>query len=996
MALIPNIGKYSIQAELGRGGFSRVYRAWDPDMRRLVAIKLVSETDPEVVRRFELEIDTTAKLQHPNIVVLYGRGEEGGFPYVVMELLEGMTLEQIIHENTSLPLRVKVRIMNEVASGLAYAHSRGVIHRDVKPGNIVLRPDGSVKIMDFGIARMLSQRVTQSTRAGIFLGTIPYMAPEQIASNAPADPQTDIFSFGATYYELLTGHHPFAIDNDVYATISRVQSIEPEPVSHFVTDCPEALEQLVLRALARDRSVRYPHMSDVLLDNEAVMGDLGRETAAAILAEVQPVLDAGDLERAEARLREAAELDPANREIRQLRNKVRQEATRRAAAQRVGELLGRGERLMQWGRFGQAVKVLESAAALDKDGAAVKTALEAARTAQRVNMQANRLVAEGRRNQQHGYLEEGLALMRRALELVPDHRIAKILAAQIEREFESGEQLLRDAMAAALRLMSAHRFEEAMTAIARAEARRPRDRRLAQARTLIEQKQAEYEGEQRRREDEQRFASGLQALVDGARERIRERRYGEAVELIEAAPEYEGEGEIKALLATARAARALDDEDRMVTAALIRVGELERGESLDAALDALKPVIEAYPRNRVLAQVSRRLSAAIAMREAKAALGGESTYTMVPAPETVSIERSAAAPPAAEPPTVDEKPQVPTQPAPPPVNEPKPALKPEVAAPTVKPSNVNVVPAPAVTGRPGWTVRHTLVAAGVGIVLLAAAVLMLSNKSRSVHPAPSTTEAASNSVPVVAPTPTATEAKPAVPPPLVAPAAEAAPQLTISPAALSFDYHTGQPAPQQRRVEIHGPSEWSFTPGDSWLAGRARSAGGHSWLDVSVHPDGLAAGQHSGIISISSGRQERLLTVQLNIAAPGPPAVFGAAVPRPTAAPTTTPAPTSAAEPSVDCHGAEYMSRGLPEGDIIWNSGQPLNPGATLIIGCHQRVLAGPDGRVRGTALPGCEVAVTSTTPGVVVETATAVQAVRVKNAAGSPLSSVRLHWSVR
>src|SRR5262249_60703684 len=139
----------------------------------------------------------------------YASGEEEGTPYLVMELLEGQTLAQIVKESRPLPLMEKVRIMTQVAEGLAYAHSRGVVHRDVKPANIMLLPDGQVKIMDFGIALATNRMTATVTMDGFVVGTVPYMAPEQFTSDGKASEQTDIFAFGAVYYELLTGKHPF-------------------------------------------------------------------------------------------------------------------------------------------------------------------------------------------------------------------------------------------------------------------------------------------------------------------------------------------------------------------------------------------------------------------------------------------------------------------------------------------------------------------------------------------------------------------------------------------------------------------------------------------------------------------------------------------------------------------------------------------------------------------------------------------------------------------
>jgi tetratricopeptide (TPR) repeat protein len=440
-SMISKIAKYTVEAELGRGGFGRVYRAYDPDVQRSVAIKvLTAEADPELLRRFQVEVGATGNLRHKNIVTLYECGAEAGVPYLVMELLEGETLESVIRNRKALPLLEKVRVMTQVAEGLSYAHSKGVIHRDVKPGNIMLLADGGVKIMDFGIARVTSRTSMQLTREGFIVGTIPYMSPEQFEAGGRADEQTDIFAFGSIYYEFLTGKHPFAVQNDVYATIARIKAVEPEPVTGIVEDCPEALELLVHRAVAKERDIRYQRFSEVILDSEAVLADLQHERAAAILAEVRPLVEAGEFETAEHKLVEAAELDPGNREARRLRMTVREEMQRRAAAKRVAALLEESQTQLNARQFAEAVQTLEAARRLNRDDPDVRARLSDAHAKLEAYVRANRLLAEARRDQQHGRLAEAVQRLQAALELDPQHTDAKILHSRLDAELRKRER----------------------------------------------------------------------------------------------------------------------------------------------------------------------------------------------------------------------------------------------------------------------------------------------------------------------------------------------------------------------------------------------------------------------------------------------------------------------------------------------------------------------------------------------------------------------------
>src|SRR5687767_15058597 len=190
-----NIGKYRIEEEIGRGGFGQVYRAFDPAMSRRVAIKiLLSQKDPDLLARFKNEASAAGKLRHRNIVTVYDYGEHENKPYLVMEFLEGEDLQMIVSSNRTLSLLEKTSIITQVAEGLQHAHHNGIVHRDVKPANIMILKDGTAKIMDFGIARALieSARLTQH---GSLLGTLSYMAPE-VFQGTDVDHLCDIFSLG--------------------------------------------------------------------------------------------------------------------------------------------------------------------------------------------------------------------------------------------------------------------------------------------------------------------------------------------------------------------------------------------------------------------------------------------------------------------------------------------------------------------------------------------------------------------------------------------------------------------------------------------------------------------------------------------------------------------------------------------------------------------------------------------------------------------------------
>ncbi|HTS26583.1 MAG TPA: SUMF1/EgtB/PvdO family nonheme iron enzyme [Bryobacteraceae bacterium] len=356
------IGRYAITGQIGRGGFACVYAATDPTFGRTVAIKVLRppEADdpdgPAAVKRFRAEAIILAKLQHAHILTVYEFLEEAGAQYLVMEYLEGDTLASLIRQN-SLSLPEKLEIMSAVAEGLRYAHDRGVIHRDIKPCNIMRLRDGTVKVMDFGIAIRTAQDATRYTKTGMVVGTTPYMAPEQF--DGKADAVSDIFEYGVTFYELLTGTNPFA-HRDLSVVINRILHTDAPPLRSVLADCPEALDRLVARAMSRAREDRYSRMADVLLGLRPILLDQRRRQAATLVVEARQLLASGQLEAADQAVRKALELDPVHHEASQLVAEIGQELQRREAAARVVAQLEKAEEALAQGRWEEAASILNT------------------------------------------------------------------------------------------------------------------------------------------------------------------------------------------------------------------------------------------------------------------------------------------------------------------------------------------------------------------------------------------------------------------------------------------------------------------------------------------------------------------------------------------------------------------------------------------------------------------------------------------------------------
>jgi serine/threonine protein kinase len=280
MLLTPGtrLGSYEIVAPLGAGGMGEVYRAKDTRLGREVAIKVLPEavaSSPDRLARFEREARTVAGLNHPNIVTLFSVEDDSGIRFLTMELVEGVNLALLVTPG-GLPLSRVLELAIPMADALVAAHERGVIHRDLKPGNVMVTHEGRVKVLDFGLAKLSGAvesdpsggaaptMTSPISTAGQVVGTVPYMAPEQIRG-AAVDPRTDLFSFGIVLYELATGRRPFVGATMADVSTSILRDV-PQPLSSMRTDLPGDLERIVSRCLEKEPRDRYPAAREVVED----------------------------------------------------------------------------------------------------------------------------------------------------------------------------------------------------------------------------------------------------------------------------------------------------------------------------------------------------------------------------------------------------------------------------------------------------------------------------------------------------------------------------------------------------------------------------------------------------------------------------------------------------------------------------------------------------------------------------------------------------------
>jgi serine/threonine protein kinase len=259
-------GRYEVKEVLGAGGMGVVYRAFDRELGEPVAIKTLRPDtmagDPIALERFKQEIRLARKISHRNVVRTYDLGEVNGMYYLTMEFVEGTSLKALIQSRGRLPVPVTLTVGKQLSRALEVAHEQGVIHRDIKPQNIVVEPNGFLKVMDFGIARLANPPKGKGlTEAGMAIGTPDYMSPEQL-SGLELDLRSDLYSTGVVLFECLTGRLPFEAETPWTLIAKHIEEAPPDPRT-LNKDVPEALAQVVLRAMAKDREGRYQTASEL-------------------------------------------------------------------------------------------------------------------------------------------------------------------------------------------------------------------------------------------------------------------------------------------------------------------------------------------------------------------------------------------------------------------------------------------------------------------------------------------------------------------------------------------------------------------------------------------------------------------------------------------------------------------------------------------------------------------------------------------------------------
>jgi serine/threonine-protein kinase len=459
---IKRIGKYEVIDLLGRGGMGLVYRAFDRQLNREVAIKTVTEGftgDQEMLKRFYQEAAKTGSLRHQNIVTVYDLGEQDGFPYIVMEYLSGDPLDRVIQSGKSHPLALKLRIIEQVCNALAYAHRNDVIHRDVKPANVIVQPDGVVKLLDFGIAR---QEKTEShmTRTGHVIGTLQYMAPERLR-NAAFDGRSDIFSVGVLMFQLLTGELPFTGD---YSIVQKILTEKHPSLGQYVSKYPPALDGVLDRALAKNPDDRYSTADEMAAEIASVEQELRKGQVAEWIQKAERLVQEEEFTSARDVLLQVLKVEHQHTTARQMIAQVQQNLNLRARAQQVRQLKAQAEEAAADKRYEDAIHCLEEACGLDPSSAELADFLEGIRQKKRHRELIDGYLREADTARERGDLEAAGAVIARAMEVDRDDsrvRAAHVTLARLIEE-AARQAKTRKLLESARKEIGARHFTAAM------------------------------------------------------------------------------------------------------------------------------------------------------------------------------------------------------------------------------------------------------------------------------------------------------------------------------------------------------------------------------------------------------------------------------------------------------------------------------------------------------------------------------------------------------
>ncbi len=536
------LGKYELIQELGRGAMGIVYRARDPIINRLVALKTITKgvaEDPNMLQRFYREAQSAGGLQHPNIVTIYDMGEEAGTPYIAMELVEGESLEQLIGSRPDLPLSLKLTYAIQACRAFDYAHKRGIIHRDIKPANVMLSKEGIVKVVDFGIARVVK---TSKTQTGMLIGTFAYMAPEQYHGEH-ADERSDLWSFGVLLYELVSYQRPFRGDAPAIL-MHGICDQDFEPLCAACPESPPELGAVLSRVLQKSPIDRYQSMEDLLLELDPICKSLQSATVAKLVEHGHELVRQGDFPQARDILRQALQVESTNTQARSLLDKVNTELRRILIRPKAQEMVEKGRALLEQGRIQEARAESEGALRLDPS---FEPAQELQQLVQRES-DRSQLVSQyleaSKLRLAEGLPEEAESLLDKVAEIEPSNKLASALRQQVVKEKAQRDRRIRflDTMRQARSLWTLQKYSDCIRLLSDLQEEFPGEEEILRLLETARDEQAEQ---------------GRRQSLEKARSLLAGGRHPESIALLlEIQKQFPADNEIAILLDEAHADQA--------------------------------------------------------------------------------------------------------------------------------------------------------------------------------------------------------------------------------------------------------------------------------------------------------------------------------------------------------------------------------------------------------------------------------------------------------
>jgi serine/threonine-protein kinase len=552
----------------------------DNSVGREVAIKTLTEATEELRQRFLLEA-RSGVLNHPNIVTVYDFGEQDGLPYIVMEYLPGDSLENLLKSGRQFSLIQKLEMVRQLCLGLGYAHQKGVVHRDVKPANMMVLPDGTIKIVDFGVARL--ENKSGHTQTGMVIGTFHYIAPERLLGKV-ADGRSDIWSGACILYLLLTGRLPFPGDDP--ATLHRVIREPHEPLSALLTSYPHGLDHVIDHGLAKDPEDRYETAEDMAADIEAINDTLKREHVAEVLGTLRPLIEQEQWTSVRPVLLDLQKLNPQHTEVKRLLREVQDKVSRQQKSVQCRQLLSDGDEAVLAQKYAEALEMYTLAAALDRTHSELNEKIENARRLKEKADKVAALLEQSREARKRSDFGAAGQLIEQALQLDERNTDLRNERARIVQESEraSKDRSRRQFSDTAKDQLNARQFTEAIKNLRAALEIDPTDAETQQ----LYQDAVERQEEQRRRKI-------IEQIVAEISECIASEEFDRALTLIQRAQErLPGEAVLLQLRADAEAKKREQAAKKLVEKTSLHVYNVFLT-SPQEALTAVHQALEQIP-----------------------------------------------------------------------------------------------------------------------------------------------------------------------------------------------------------------------------------------------------------------------------------------------------------------------------------------------------------------------------------------------------------------